>query len=172
VQTRFQTPWCSFQEDLFTCDGRSQRCSDWLSAQVRALACDPVLLTEAQRASKKLGTAGLGLEVAGAPIASATTPGVVQALGAPLEPNSELTATVDGPSAEILVSAAQGAILSNDSFANSTWQPGQRIHITVTEGNDGPAVLADGQPPRERTITERATPATLNRVLRPTESHP
>jgi hypothetical protein len=165
VQARFQTPWCSFQEDQFTCDGRSQRCSDWLSAQVRALACDPVLLTEAQRASTKLETGALGLEVGGVTVASATTPGVVQALGPPLEPNSGLTATVDGSSAEILVSAAQGAILSNDSFANSNWQPGQRIHITVSEGNDGPTVLADGQYPRERAITERATPASLERVL-------
>jgi hypothetical protein len=165
VQARFQTPWCSFQEDQFTCDGRSQRCSDWLSAQVRALACDPILLTEAQRASTKLATGPLGLEVGGVTVANATTPGVVQALGPPLEPDSELTATVDGSSAEILVSAAQGAILSNDSFANSNWRSGQRIHITVTKGSDGPTVLADGEYPRERTITERATPASLERVL-------
>lgn len=166
VQARFQTPWCSFQEDVFTCDGRSQRCSDWLSAQVRAVACDPVLLTEAQRASKKLATGKLGLVVAGVPIESTTTPGVVQALGAPLEPNSELTATVDGPSAEILVSTVQGALLSDDSFANPDWKPGQKVHVTVTPGDDGPTVLADGQRPRERTITERASPATLDRALR------
>ena len=143
-----KTAHAIFQEENFTRDDRSQRCSDWLSAQVRALACDPVLLTEAQRASKKLGTGELGLEVAGLPIQSATT------------------------SAEILVSAVQGALLSNDTFANSAWKPGQRIHITVTEGDDGPTVLADGQRPRERTITERATPATLNRVLRATAPHP
>jgi hypothetical protein len=171
VQTRFQTPWCSFQEDVFTCDGRSQRCSDWLSAQVRAVACDPVLLTEAQRTSKKLEAGTLGLEIAGVPIRSATTPGVVQALGAPLEPNSELTATVDGPSAEILVSAVQGALLSDDSFANPDWKLGQRVHITVTDGDDGPTVLADGQRARERTITERATPATFDRVLRAIAPH-
>ncbi len=166
VQARFQTPWCSFQEDIFTCDGRSQRCSDWLSAQVSAVACDPVLLTEAQRTSKQLGAGRLGLEVAGMTVRNATTPGVVQALGAPLEPNGELTAIVDGPSAEILVSAVQGALLSNDSFANPDWKPGQRVHITVTAGSDGPLVLADGQRARERTITERATPASIDRALR------
>jgi hypothetical protein len=171
VQARFQTPWCSFQEEIFTCDGRSQRCSDWLSAQVSAVACDPILLTEAQRASKKLQTGKLGLEVAGVTIATATTPGVVQALGAPLEPNSELTATVDGPSAEILVSAAQGALLSEDVFANPAWKPGKRVHVTVTDGSDGPTVLADGQRARQRTITERATPATLDRVLRTIAPH-
>jgi hypothetical protein len=171
VQARFQTPWCSFQEEVFTCDGRSQRCSDWLSAQVRALACDPVLLTEAQRASKKLGAGKLGLEVAGETIQTDTTPGVVQALGPPLEPNSELTATVDGPSAEVLVSAVQGALLSDDTFANPDWKPGQRVHITVTTGSDGPTVLADGQRARERTITERATPASVERVLHAIAPH-
>ncbi len=171
VQSRFQTPWCSFQEESFTCDGRSQRCSDWLSAQVSAVACDPVLLTEAQRTSKQLSVGKLGLELAGVAIRSATTPGVVQGLGAPLEPNSELTAIVDGPSAEILVSAAQGALLSEDSFASPDWKPEQRVHITVTHGNDGPTVLADGQRARQRTITERVTPATLDRVLHAIAPH-
>lgn len=128
VQARFQTPWCSFQQEIFTCDGRSQRCSDWLSAQVRAMACDPVLLTEAQRASKKLPAGTLGLELAGVAIRTDTTPGVVQALGPPLEPNSELTATVDGPSAEILVSAVQGDLLADDSFANPDWKAGENSH--------------------------------------------
>ncbi|HXP36846.1 MAG TPA: hypothetical protein VN817_03685 [Solirubrobacteraceae bacterium] len=172
VQARFQTPWCSFQEEIFTCDGRSQRCSDWLSAQVRAIACDPVLLTEAQRASTKLGAGKLGLEIAGVTSRTATTPGVVQALGAPLEPHSELVATVDGPSAEILVSAVQGALLSEDAFANPAWSSGERVRLTVANGADGPIVLADGRPPRERTITERATPATLDRALRTTALHP
>jgi hypothetical protein len=174
VQARFQTPWCSFQEDVITCDGRSQRCSDWLAAQVVALACDPILLTEAQRASEKLGPSRLGLRVAGVSIRNATTPGVVQALGTPLEPGNELTAIVDGPATEILVRAAQGNLVSDDSFANPGWHAGQSIRITVASGSDGPTVLADGQRARERTITERATPAGLDRPLRavpPTKPH-
>jgi hypothetical protein len=166
VQARFQTPWCSFQEESFTCDGRSQRCSDWLTAQVRAVVCDAALLTEAQRASNKLRQGRLGLAIAGKRIATATTPGVVQALGYPLEPNSEVIATVDGKNTEILVSAAQGTLLTQDIFANPEWKSGQRVRVTVKHGIDGPAVLADGRRPRERVITERATPATVVHVLR------
>ncbi len=165
VQARFQTPWCSFQEDRFTCDGRSQRCADWLGSQVLALACDPILLTIGQRSSKKLGAGMLGLNVAGKPIENATTPGVVQALGAPLEPPARLSAIVDGPAAEIIVRAAQGSVVSEDRFANPSWQAGQTIHLTVTSGTDGPTVLAEGHPAIERTITERPTPANLNRAL-------
>jgi Vacuolar protein sorting-associated protein 62 len=166
VQARFQTPWCSFQEDLFTCDGRSQRCSDWLSAQVVAIACDPLLLTDGQRSSTKLAPSALGLDVAGLSIRSAATPGVVQALGAPLEVGSELTAVVDGPSTEVLVRARQGNLVSDSSFANRAWRRGQSIRITVTSGSDGPLVLADGMRARERTITERATTEGIDRVLR------
>jgi Vacuolar protein sorting-associated protein 62 len=166
VQARFQTPWCSFQEDVFTCDGRSQHCADWLGSQVVAVACDPILLTIGQRSSKKLGPGALGLDVAGKPIENATTPGVVQALGAPLEPPSRLSAIADGPATEILVRAAQGRLVSSDLFTNPGWRPGQTIHLTVTSGTDGPTVLADGHPATERTITERPTPANLNRALR------
>jgi hypothetical protein len=167
VQARFQTPWCSSQEELFTCDGRSQRCADWLSAQVVAIACDPTLLTESQRAGTKLAPSELALDVPGAPpVANATTPGVVQALGAPLGVGGELTATVNGPASEVLVRAAQGDLVSDDTFTDPDWQAGQRVRVTVASGSDGPVVLADGRRPRERTITERVTPAGVDSALR------
>jgi Vacuolar protein sorting-associated protein 62 len=166
VQARFQTPWCSFQEDLFTCDGRSQRCADWLGSQVVAVACDPILLTNGQRSAKKLAPSGLSLQLAGQPVANASTPGVVQALGAPLEPGAHAVAVADGPATEVLVRAAQGKLVTDARFADDTWRAGQRVHIAVTSGTDGPTILADGRPPLERTITERPTPEGVSQALR------
>jgi hypothetical protein len=166
VQQRYQTPWCSFEEEVFTCDGRSQRCADWLSAEVVAVACDPNLLTKAQRSSKKQSASVLALEMTpGKPIRSTATPSVVQALGDPLEPGSRMIAVVDGPNAEVLVRAAQGRLVSVDRFTDANWRSRQMIHLTVTSGTDGPTVLADGRRAVERTITERPPPKAITRAL-------
>lgn len=167
VQARFQTPWCSSQNGVFTCDGRSQRCADWLGSQVLAVACDPIVLTESQRSGTKLRAGGLGLEVGGTAIRNASTPGVVQALGVPLEPGETLKAIVDGPNAEVIVRAAQGAVVSTDRFASDGWSDGESVGVTVSSGPDGPRVLANGRAPVERTLTERPTPAALGRALQP-----
>jgi hypothetical protein len=166
VQQRYQTPWCSFQEEVSTCDGRSQHCADWLSAEVVAVTCDPNLLTVAQRSSKKQSASVLALELTpGKPIRSTSTPSVVQALGAPREPGDRLIAIVDGPNAEVLVRAAQGRLVSVDHFTDGEWRSGQRIHLIVTSGPDGPTVRADGRRAVERTITERPQPKAITRAL-------
>jgi hypothetical protein len=166
VQARFQTPWCSSQNGVFTCDGRPQRCGDWLGPQVMALACDPALLVEAQGAGNKPKSTGLGLVVGGVAIHGKTTPGVVQSLGAPLEPGGGLTAIADGPQTEVIVRAAQGKLVAADRFAKLERQSGQSIPVVVAAGQDGPTVTAAGHAPIERTISERPTPAGLSHALR------
>lgn len=155
VQSRYQTPWCSSQSGVFTCDGRSLRCSDWLGPLVVAVACDPVLLTEGLRASSQIPAGRLGLVFDGSSTAGASTPGVVQVLGHPLQPGSRLEAIADGGSTEILLRAAQGAVVAEDRFANLGAVPGQRILVTVSTGADGPTVLAAGRRPIERRLLEQ-----------------
>jgi hypothetical protein len=155
VQARYETPWCSFQSGVFTCDGRSLRCGDWLGPLVVAVACDPILLTRGLRASEKIPPGRLALVIEGSPTSHASTPGVVQALGHPLQAGSRLEAVADGPATEILVRAAQGAIVAEDRFADLGAAPGQRIVLTVSPGPDGPTVLASGHRPVERRLLER-----------------
>lgn len=61
LQARFQTPWCSTQNGIFTCDSRALRCSDWLGPLVVAVACDPALLAKGQRANNTIKPGELAL---------------------------------------------------------------------------------------------------------------
>jgi Vacuolar protein sorting-associated protein 62 len=155
VQARYETPWCSSQNGVFTCDGRSLHCSDWLGPLVVAVACDPVLLTNGLRSSNKTPPGRLALIIGASSISHATTPGVVQALGHPLKTGSKLAVVADGGATEILVRAAQHAVVAEDRFANLGAVPGQRIVVTVSAGTDGPTVLAGGRRPIERRILEQ-----------------
>jgi hypothetical protein len=154
VQARYETPWCSFQNGVFTCDGRSLRCSDWLGPLVVAVACDPVLLTNGLRSSNKTPPGRLALIIGGSPVSRASTPGVVQALGHPLKTGTKLAVIADGGATEILVRAAQAAVVAEDRFANLGAAPGERIALTVSPGTDGPSVTAAGHRPVERRILE------------------
>lgn len=140
---------------MFTCDGRSLRCSDWLGPLVEAVACDPILLTEGLRASNKISAGQLALVIGANPTSHATTPGVVQELGHPFQPGSKLEAIADGEHTEILLRAAQGSVVAEDRFANLGAAPGQRIVVTVSTGSDGPTVLAAGHRPIERRLLEQ-----------------
>jgi hypothetical protein len=157
VQARYETPWCSSQNGAFTCDGRSLHCGDWLGPLVEAVACDPILLTNGLRASEKLAPGRLAIVIDGSPTSRASTPGVVQALGRPLQPGSTLEVVADGPETEILVRAAQGAVIAEDRFAELAATVGQRLVVTVSPGADGPTVLASGHRPVERRLVERLT---------------
>ncbi len=154
LQSRFQTPWCSSQAGAFTCDGRALRCSDWLGPLVVAVACDPQSLATSASANDAVDPGRLAIIVNGSEKSQATTPGVVQVLGKPLHPPEEATVIADGPATQILVRAEQEGVIVEDRFAGFAAAPGQRITITVSEGSEGPTVLADGHHPVERRILE------------------
>lgn len=156
LQSRYQTPWCSSQGGVFTCDGRALRCSDWLGPLVVAVACDPPALETGLRANNEVEPGGLALIVDGKE-RPATTPGVVQALGAPLHPGDTFTAIADGPTTQVLVRAEQAGVVVESRFAGLTTQAGEKIVVNVTSGPEGPTVLANGHRPVERRILEEAS---------------
>jgi hypothetical protein len=157
VQGRFQTPWCSTQDGVFSCDSRALRCSDWLGPLVVAAACDPLLLSKGLRATDTVEPSELALIVRGTRRSQATTPGVVQALGDPLRPGERLTVLADGPATQVLVRAEQAGVVVEARFAGVASSAGQRVVITVEPGADGPLVLADGHRPLERRVLESAS---------------
>jgi hypothetical protein len=154
LQARFQTPWCSTQTGVFTCDSRALRCSDWLGPLVVAVACDPSLLAKGLRANNAIEPGALALILHGQERSGATTPGVVQVLGDPLRPGDDFTVVADGPATQVLVRADQGNVVVEDRFAGLRAKPGQMLAITVARGSDGPVVLAGGHRPVERRILE------------------
>jgi len=154
LQPRYQAPWCSTQGGAFTCDSRALRCGDWLGPQVVLVACDPAVLSRSQRASDALATGHLGLVVGGSERSQETTPGVVQALGAPLRPGESATVVADGPATQILVRSVQDGVVAEDRFAQLGASAGKRITITVAAGADAPVVHADGHRPAERRFVE------------------
>jgi hypothetical protein len=158
LQSRYQTPWCSSQAGVFTCDGRALRCSDWLGPLVVAVACDPPALETGLRANNEVETGKLVLVInEGEERSKATTPGVVQVLGSPLHPGDTLTAIADGPATQVLVRAEQGGVVVESRFAGLAKEAGERIVVNVTSGSEGPVVLANGHRPVERRVLEEAS---------------
>ena len=158
LQSRYQTPWCSSQGGVFTCDGRALRCSDWLGPLVVAVACDPPALETGLRANNELEPGKLVLIVNGGEERSqATTPGVVQVLGSPLHPGDTLTVIADGPATQVLVRAEQAGVVVESRFAGLATQAGERIVVDVTSGSDGPIASANGHGPVERRVLEEAS---------------
>ncbi len=155
VQTRYLSPWCSSQGGVLTCDGRALRCSDWLGPQVVAVACDPPTVAEAYQATNATEPGTLALVFHERERSLATTPGVVQELGRPLQPGEGFTAIADSPATQVLVRAEESGVVVEDRFSGLAEQAGARIVVTVTHGSDGPTVLANGQAPvEERILTE------------------
>jgi hypothetical protein len=158
LQSRYQTPWCSSQAGVFTCDGRALRCSDWLGPLVVAVACDPPALESGLRANDEVETGKLVLIINGGEERSqATTPGVVQALGSPLHPGDTLTVIPDGPATQVLVRAEQAGVTVESRFAGLAKEAGEKIVVNVTSGSEGPIVLANGRRPVERRVLEEAS---------------
>jgi hypothetical protein len=151
IQARFQTPWCSTQNGVFTCDSKALRCSDWLGPLVVAVACDPGLLAKGLHANETVEPGALTLRVRGRQSTHATTPGVVQELGQPLRPGEGLTVIAGGP-IQVLVRAQQGNVIEEDRFAGVPTRQGDTISVTVATGPGGPSLLANGRPPVERRI--------------------
>jgi hypothetical protein len=86
LQARYQTPWCSSQAGVFSCDTVALGCSDWLGPVVAAVACDPALLAAGLSNPHTTHRSSLTLAVKGTETNRETTPGVVQTLGDPLAP--------------------------------------------------------------------------------------
>jgi len=168
VQTRFQSPWCSTQDGNLACDSTAQGCSDWLGPLVAVLACNPSAIARGLRSPEELPSGGLTMHVT-APGGeknrlSATTRGVVQALGAPLRPGSQVVVGDAGASTELLIRARSGNRVLEarfDSFASG--EAGKTFSIEVKESKRGVPVLralrSDGArvaPAERRRVTLRS----------------
>lgn len=155
LQARFQYPWCSIQEGTLICDTVAQGCSDWIGPLVAALACNPRAIARGLQAAEELPGGGLRMVVtspSGEKLrVSATTTGVVQALGEPLPPGSRLELTGAGAENEIHLRAQQGGSLLEarfEPFADTT--PEDVVTIQVGSQNGRPTVYA--------TVEGRAAP--------------
>ena len=158
-QARYQTPWCSSANGIFTCDGTTvASCADWLGPLVATVACDEALLQQGLDKSNKVAPGRLAEILANGTTVTAHTPGVVQTLGEPLSPPSAFRVVADGPATEILVRAKEGDVIVEDRFREPSATPGQQIQVQVASGADGPVVTADGRgPAEERIINTTAT---------------
>lgn len=145
LQNRFQHPWCSTQQGALSCDSAALGCSDWLGPLVAVLACNPAAIARGLRTPEELPSGGLTLTVTSEGKErrlSATTRGVVQALGDPLTPGSKVVVGDAGSSTEILIRAAKGNRLLEarfDPFEEGA--AGRTLEISVDETADGDLVF-------------------------------
>jgi hypothetical protein len=165
LQTRYQTPWCSTQGAVLTCDSVALGCSDWLGPLVVGVACDPAALAEGLAAPEATHPGNLALTVrrktkTSETTSAETTPGVVQALGDPLAPGDTMKVFGDGSGLQILVRAQQGRHLVEARFDKLDLGGGREAVVKVEKGTGGPTVLLDGKKPVERRIiTVQPAPA-------------
>jgi len=157
LQARYQTPWCSTQGAVFTCDSIALGCSDWLGPLVVAVACDPAALAEGLASPEETRPGNLALTPrrkgkTAETTSAETTPGVVQVLGDPLAPGDELGVSGGGRGLQVLVRAQQGSHLVEARFDNLNLGHGREAVVTVEEGRAAPIVLLDGRRPVERRI--------------------
>jgi hypothetical protein len=161
LQTRYQTPWCSTREGIFTCDGVALRCSDWLGPLVVAVACDPDLLAKGLNEPEAQDVSRLALTVKGEEKTVQTTPGVVQALGAPLSVGDTVTVTGGSPGVQLLVRAQQGPFVVEARFDRLGREESGRAVLEIGEGAEGPVLRVAGRPPVERRILEIESPPSV-----------
>jgi hypothetical protein len=146
LQNRFQHPWCSTQGARQTCDSVAQGCSDWLGPLVSVLACNPGAIARGLQAPEELPSGGLTLTVT-SPSGekrklSASTRGVVQALGTPLTPGSKVVVGDAGEKTEILVRAIQGNRLLEARFSPfEAGLSGRSFEIVVSGTESGAPAL-------------------------------
>jgi hypothetical protein len=152
-QARYQTPWCSSANSIFTCDGTAvASCADWLGPLVAAVACDEGVLTTGLNRTNKTAPGRIEILLPNAAALTAHTPGVVQHLGNPLTPPFAFDVVADGPATQILVRAEQAGVVVEDQFLKSSATAGERIHVQVASGSDRPSVTADGRGPAQERI--------------------
>jgi len=165
VQARYQTPWCSTQGAVFTCDSVALGCSDWLGPLVVAVVCDPAALAEGLESPEEPRPGDLSITVqrrakAAEQTSTETTPGVVQALGDPLAPGDALTVSGGGGGLQVLVRAQQGTHLLEARFDNVNLDVGLEAVVEVEKGRAAPAVRLDGKRPVERRVLKVPPPET------------
>lgn len=154
LQARYQTPWCSSQGGVFTCDSRALRCTDWLGPLVAVVACDPQVLAAGLRNPAAPDAGSLTLSVKHRRTSKETTPGVVQALGDPLAPGDVATVTGGRSQTQLLVRAQSGRFVVEARFDKLGLDLHHRAVIRVGEGAEGPSIIAAGRQPVERRIIE------------------
>jgi Vacuolar protein sorting-associated protein 62 len=167
LQTRFQYPWCSTQGSSLSCDSVAPGCSDWLGPLVAVLACNPAGVTNALRATEELPAGALAVAVTSPDGStretSATTTGVVQALGAPLLPGSVASVTGSGPDTQILVRAQSGRELLEASFEPIAGPRKVPVDIEIHVELQGDELIAFGT----GELGAAFTPVDTRRVLLP-----
>jgi hypothetical protein len=162
LQERYQSPWCSTSQGAFSCDGRALGCGDWLGPLVAAVACRPDLLAAGLRDPEANPAGGLALKVRGEEKVVATTPGVVQALGAPLGPGEAVTVTSGGPGSQVLVRAQDGRYVVEARFDRLGLAEGEAAVIRIERGARAPEItLGDERrsPVDVRTVEIDAPPS-------------
>jgi hypothetical protein len=147
LQTRFLSPWCSTQDGASVCDTAAPGCSDWIGPVVAVLACNPRAIARGLQATEELPSGGLKMVVTSAKgeklRISATTTGVVQALGEPLKKGSRVELTGAGAANEIHLRAQRGRNLLEarfEPFAGTSPEDKVTIQVGAREGQ--PTVLA------------------------------
>ena len=152
-QARYQTPWCSSANGIFTCDGTTvASCADWLGPLVATVACDEGLLKTGLNRTNKTAPGRIEVLLPNGAMLTAHTPGVVQDLGNPLAPPYAFDVVADGPATQILVRAEQAGVIVEDQFLESSATAGERIHVQVVSGGDRPSVTAAGRGPAQERI--------------------
>ena len=144
LQPRYQTPWCSRQAGVFTCDGVALTCSDWLGPLVAAVACEPGRLADANRDPKRVEAGSLTIAVRGEARSRETTPGVVQTLGDPLKPGERVTVTGAAADIQVLLRAQKGPYVLDARFDDLGLDRRGRVDFVVeADDRDRPVIHVD-----------------------------
>jgi hypothetical protein len=166
VQQRYQTPNCSLQGAAQTCDGKALGCSDWLGPLVAVVACNQDVVSKALRSTSERGTGALKVTIAGRPALDESTPGIVQALGDPLEPGSTITVSGGSAKTQVLVRAQSGAQIVEARFGRLGLGGGRSAVLKVRSADsydDVVRLVQPGQPslaPDELRIVRKQPAAT------------
>jgi hypothetical protein len=132
-------------------------CDDWLGPLVRAVACDPKALADALSSSDSKSPGPLTLKVNRKRPVAETTPGVVQALGAPLEPGDKVVVTGATAGDQILVRAQRGRHLVEARFVPRQLRPGGKAIVEVRAEHRRPKLRLDGRRPVEQRVLKVTT---------------
>ena len=162
TQSRYQTPACSSQNGLFTCDGKALGCNDWLGPLVVAVACDPDRLANGLTEPKERKTGTFAITVRRKQEektrARETTPGVVQLVGRPLEDGDTVTLTGNARGVEILVRAQRGDRLLETRFDKLNVESGRPLVVSVGTRRGRLTVRLPGHEAAESRVLKLAPP--------------
>ncbi|MEY2441193.1 MAG: Vacuolar protein sorting-associated protein 62 [bacterium] len=151
VQQRYQTPNCSLQGAAQTCDGKALGCSDWLGPLVAVVACNPGVVSKALRSTSEGKTGALKVAIAGRPSLDESTPGIVQALGDPLAPDSTITVSGGSAQTQVLVRAQRGEQIVEARFGKLGLGSGRSAVLKVRSAgsyDDVVRLVVPGMPSR------------------------